>query len=427
MATTHAPAIVREFNNIFSSISHTSTSPAAAFDRLLTATQLPTTGRPGKAQVEARIDRIKERCPRRLQAVTDRIYVPVQPLPDAHRRTSDRHPGTWVTLPVHAQGTPRPDHTPAGLLPSWEQRNLWQRHDVRQRLSARGRAMRHAEALTHALRLLPKNEDPQEQAREEGLRRFAVSVGRAYHKRITSLYQSTRADVVYGPGGEKESVNTIYRGAYKGWYANWQHAGARIEGEILVIENYRGTEKARIPLPSDHDRTAIHFQQTFGGSRLLLDTEIWAVERHGVMERYGLRRGTLVRTGYAARMTLLDRTGQLSEYWEHGSTLDDIRRERDAKAALMQQAKASLPYRTQRMARLVARLCGSLAVSYADARSVGYCDAGIRQFCTRHGLDPEGQTTVAQLRTTHDDRIGKVIHAAALRCAQARLSARQTA
>jgi len=425
---TKQPAIVRDFTKIFSETPLTSTtSHEAAFNRLLTATHLPTYGRPGNKAIEARIARIAARCPRRLAARTARIYVPVQPLPDARGLVSGRYPGSYVTIPLEAQGSRLPDLIPAGLVPTHEQRARWLRHDARQGLSSRARAMRHAAALTRALGLPPKDEDPQEQAREKALRAFAVNVGRAYHSRVASLYQSQRADVCYGRGGERESDNTIYRGAYKGWYASWQHAGSRIEGEQIILENYRGTPKATIPLPVDAARTRVRFQRKLGASWLLLDGDLWAVERHGVMERYGLTRGRFVRTGYAVRMTLLESTGGLTEYWEHGATLDDVRREREAKAAGLRQAKASVPYKTQRMARLIARRCGQLAVSAADARSVGYCDAGIRGFCQRHELDPEGQTTVAQLRSTGDERVRRVIDAAALRCATTRLSARQAA
>jgi hypothetical protein len=39
-----------------------------------------------------------------------------------------------------------------------------------------------------------------------------------------------------------------------------------------------------------------------------------------------------------------------------------------------------------RRARLVARLCDGIAATITDAKSLGYCEPGIRQFQARHGI-----------------------------------------
>jgi hypothetical protein len=84
---------------------------------------------------------------------------------------------------------------------------------------------------------------------------IAIAMGKSYHKRIARLYASKRSVVAYGPGGLLHSDNTIYGGRYKGWWARWRDAGARVEYPpefprgLVVLENHLGTEKARIPIP----------------------------------------------------------------------------------------------------------------------------------------------------------------------------------
>jgi hypothetical protein len=83
------------------------------------------------------------------------------------------------------------------------------------------------------------------------LRFAAVAAGREYHRRVKKLYQSKRADVIYGPGGQDDSSRP-YGGSFKGWKASWKHAGARLNNEVkpsfVILENFRGTEMARLPI-----------------------------------------------------------------------------------------------------------------------------------------------------------------------------------
>lgn len=60
---------------------------------------------------------------------------------------------------------------------------------------------------------------------------------------------------------------------------------------------------------------------------------------------------------------------------------------RNAEAAERERLrKASPEYKAERRARLIARLCGSLTATIADAKSCGYCDPGIAEFQRRHGI-----------------------------------------
>ena len=60
---------------------------------------------------------------------------------------------------------------------------------------------------------------------------------------------------------------------------------------------------------------------------------------------------------------------------------------RNAEAAEYERLrKASPEYKAERRARLMARLCGSLKATLADAKACGYCDPGIEEFQRRHGI-----------------------------------------
>jgi len=87
-------------------------------------------------------------------------------------------------------------------------------------------------------------------------RQLAVEIGREYHRTVRSLYTSQYADVIYGHGGEVETDGERYS---RGWHrehgpARHRNAGARLDDETrpkyVILENFRGTEVARLPLPA---------------------------------------------------------------------------------------------------------------------------------------------------------------------------------
>lgn len=82
----------------------------------------------------------------------------------------------------------------------------------------------------------------------------AVALAEQYHREVARLYQSSRASVAYGRGGQEDTSREEYS---KGWHnrygpARWRNAGARLDDEArptcVIIENYRGTEVVRLPL-----------------------------------------------------------------------------------------------------------------------------------------------------------------------------------
>lgn len=87
------------------------------------------------------------------------------------------------------------------------------------------------------------------------LKKLAVEMGQRYHQREARLYQSKRARVVYGKGGQEEYDPDAYSKSYRSKFggARWRNAGARLDSETkptcVILENFRGTEVARLPLP----------------------------------------------------------------------------------------------------------------------------------------------------------------------------------
>lgn len=61
-------------------------------------------------------------------------------------------------------------------------------------------------------------------------------------------------------------------------------------------------------------------------------------------------------------------------------------RERKVKAAQREVEARRKDRKAARRARLVARLCGGITATLADAKALGYCDAGIRAFQDRFGI-----------------------------------------
>ncbi len=87
------------------------------------------------------------------------------------------------------------------------------------------------------------------------LRDKAVAIGKRYHETHAPLYQSKRGEVVYGRGGQVGYDGDAYSKAYNWRYggASWKNAGARLDTEdgtptCVIVENWRGTEIARVPL-----------------------------------------------------------------------------------------------------------------------------------------------------------------------------------
>jgi hypothetical protein len=246
---------------------------------------------------------------------------------------------------------------------------------------------------------------------------FVVALGEAYHRRVQTLYQSERAQVVYGKGGQDAVDYDAYARSY-GYPARWKNAGARIEGQagawFVVLETYRGTEVARIPVDfAQSQRLQLKHPA-------LIDGDLWGIERHGIVERYAWKRRKIVKIGVSVQFSRITRppggfTQQLAcpetvIEWEHGVDIAACRVENEDKIKLRLQQwenyrarfmsrnlSADLKPWFDRVVQRILRFCPSLPIVYQDARAVGHCDAGIHGWCKRHGIDPDGRTTLKQL------------------------------
>lgn len=87
------------------------------------------------------------------------------------------------------------------------------------------------------------------------LKKLAVLMGEQYHRTTARLYASKYGGVLYGRGGQEISDDSRYS---KSWHRSYGNAtcrcgGARLDSEgdprWVILENYRGTEVARLPLP----------------------------------------------------------------------------------------------------------------------------------------------------------------------------------
>jgi hypothetical protein len=101
---------------------------------------------------------------------------------------------------------------------------------------------------------------------------------------------------------------------------------------------------------------------------------------------------------------------------------DDAQKGYDAKHALhlaeqAEQAerarayKASPAFKAERRARLIARLCGSLTATIADARDLGYCTPGIEAFQREHGIS-DTATLPQLIKTGNHSAVSLALHLA---------------
>ena len=162
-------------------------------------------------------------------------------------------------------------------------------------------------------------------------------------------------------------------------------------GEI-IIESNRGAKAAqfRLDLRSTNKMLTDH--------KALIDGDLYGIYRHGVIERYKLRGSKVVKAGIAIQMPLPADPTQ--SYWEHGANIQVVRQEHQHKCLQMERERYAQQHPKQilRAARLVARLCNKMEVTYEDARELSYCDAGIRGWCAKRGINPNSKATFAQLR-----------------------------
>ena len=251
------------------------------------------------------------------------------------------------------------------------------------------------------------------QRMKKTLRQLAVLIGNYHHTNIKPLYSSRRASVVYGEASAGVDYNA-YSKSY-GHAARWMNAGARIETRdghrVIVLQNHRGKDVATYPareLFTLYITKRLSHAGTLDGDLYIVPT----MKRNGHTTRgdryrYDEKRGQFVKSGIAVEFDKPDGTGK---YYEHGKTYRacvaeharkwghyqheqyQAQQRRDANE-LQRQQNAKI----KRAARLIAKLCPKLRVTFEDARAVGYCSAGIEAYCKRRHL-PTDATDAATIR-----------------------------
>jgi len=250
---------------------------------------------------------------------------------------------------------------------------------------------------------------------EQKRREFALAVGKSYHNSIHQLFQSYKGDVLYGNGGEGCVDKSSYY-VMGNSYSYYLNGGARLEktdGQyVVILENYRGTEKARITFAPELYRDYLRGDLVFSDDSATLQGDLYAVRCHGqVWERYNHKHK---KTGFAIQVLRLSQWQKSVELeWEHGETLDECRVENERKTALREQALAEREGKTTEevrsfQARLakatsrVARFCPNLPVSFTDAREAGACIAGITAWAKRRGYTLEQTIPLSVLQRDKD-------------------------
>jgi len=326
------------------------------------------------------------------------------------------------------------DHTPRLVYADWLEEHDEPESAAYLRASVRRLIARAEEAKRKA-------KEAREQKYQDARREVALAVGQAYHARIEDLYQSKRGEVVYGRGGQ-EVVDWDaygkrgYRNPNTGRKqpAKYRQAGARVVGYArsgrVVLENHRGTEKARLPLPPQG--------AVFSGHRGLVAGDLFLLTRQIAGQhlaiRYGLTFAKGVATGYrqtgvAVRFPVSEdcrqQGGELwsvfrtekETYWEHGQDIAACRAEYQRKLALAEEIRTRTAHsaRREQLAADLAALCPGLVVTHADRRAAGYCDAGTAGFLARHNLTGQDAIPAAQLRATGAPEVERPILLAARR------------
>ena len=122
-----------------------------------------------------------------------------------------------------------------------------------------------------------------------------------------------------------------------------------------------------------------------------------------------LKKMILVKTGVAVKNA--DGT------WEHAADMPGIAIARAEKTRKIAEEKHSK--KIDHIAKIVERLCKKIELTYADAKKLNYCDAGIQGFLRAIGLPTDSKIVPAdKIPSSADHRWQPVRHIAALRIAQ---------
>lgn len=259
-----------------------------------------------------------------------------------------------------------------------------------------------------------KTRAEREKSFAEKRKSLALSLALSYHKRVSALHQSKHASTEYGIGGRECTDWDLYSKAWHRRYgpANYRNSGARIVGYAqsarVVLENYRGTEVARLPLPP---------KDAIFSFVILLDGDLFATSRTiggcTVYTRwmYNKKNDGYTRSGYAVVFRI---PNSILPYWrngwnygnvqgmyvEHGKTVHECREQFENKITLVQRQLDERKLRAfnARKVHLIGLLCKRLIVKRSDSIIAGNCRAGTDAFVQRFFPSGGTYTTVGELK-----------------------------
>jgi hypothetical protein len=140
----------------------------------------------------------------------------------------------------------------------------------------------------------------------------------------------------------------------------------------------------------------------WGGA--LLDGDVIAIKPSEKAKHYIRYNAKGQRTGVCCYLPkdLRDAHGGWNQ-WEHAKTAKGLAHEIAFKRLKIRDAAAAarLEKKQERKARLLARLSKRLQATYQDARSCGFCHAGIRAWADHHGVPIDGSVALDIL--AHDN------------------------
>jgi len=224
--------------------------------------------------------------------------------------------------------------------------------------------------------------------------------------------------------------------------------GIRLEAGEIVAENIEGKETLRLPLPK-LDNVILHTNRKLDCPRqngywiTVSQSPLLGGDYYGkckgksfnAVVRYGVKDGKWKKVGIAVRLTLQSPEGEI-HYWEHGKDKAEIESNYLEKVKIVQDRMLEYEkqafmrahrMKIQRAARLIARVCNKMVLQVEDAKRIGYCNAGIMDYCKSFGFkaelivnDGNGKNVIiadaqfaSALKATNDSRAFRLIYSKA--------------
>lgn len=204
---------------------------------------------------------------------------------------------------------------------------------------------------------------------------FAMQIAESIHENVRPLYTSKRAGIDRNSrGGWEERDYDAYSKSY-GHPAVWKNAGVKVEDGMIRVYTYRSTLAFEMPCPLVKD------MQKYTTDGMISGAVYGKKSARGTYKLYDAK-GKVVTL--AKKMPYP--YGESGAHWEHGDTVEKIQREYELKVFLHIEGKKkeAVSKKIARGTALAKRLVNNLVVTYQDARSVGYCEAGVNSFIQAH-------------------------------------------